>query len=49
MDIEVTKREDERFDLYLGGERVGDFDTIDEAIHYAEAHGEKVENDGVRG
>ena len=48
MDIEVKKREDERFDLYLDGERVGDFGTIDEAIHYAESHGEKVNGNAVK-
>ena len=48
MDIEVKKREDERFDLYMDGERVGYFGTIDEAIHYAESHGEKVNDNAVK-
>lgn len=44
MEIKVTKRENGRFDLYIGGECVGNFDTIDEATHYAECHGEKVDD-----
>ena len=48
MDVEVKKREDERFDLWLGNEYAGNFVSVDEAIHYAECHGEKVNGNAVK-
>lgn len=46
MDIKITSGDDGRFNLYIGNESVGGVDTLEEAIHYAEAMEKGGEDNG---